>query len=141
ELVDADGLADDLAHVHARVQARVRILEDDLHLAAEGAHLRRAEREDVASVVHDAAVARLDQAEDEAAERALAAAALADEAERLAPADADGDAVDRAEDVLAAEEAAAHGEVLREPLGRDERAGGRRLRLGFLDVAHGLTSS
>ena len=35
ELVDADRLAHDLAHRHARVQARVRVLEDDLHPAAQ----------------------------------------------------------------------------------------------------------
>jgi hypothetical protein len=31
ELVDADRLADDLAHRHPRVEAGVRVLEDDLH--------------------------------------------------------------------------------------------------------------
>ena len=37
--VDAHRLADDVAHRHARIQRRVRILEDDLDLPAHVAHL------------------------------------------------------------------------------------------------------
>src|SRR3546814_5098147 len=39
DTVDEQRLADDIADRHARIQRRVRVLEDDLHLAAEGAHL------------------------------------------------------------------------------------------------------
>src|SRR5438309_68852 len=39
EPVDPEGLADDVTHRHARVQRRVRVLEDDLHLAPDLAHL------------------------------------------------------------------------------------------------------
>src|SRR5207244_12379624 len=88
ELVNANRLADDLAHRHARVQARVRILKDDLHLPAERTHVRLREREDVPTVVDDAAERRLDETQDETAERALAATALAAETQRLAAAPA-----------------------------------------------------
>ena len=43
QAVDAQRLGDDLAHRHARVQRRVRILEDDLQLAAHVAHAPAAE--------------------------------------------------------------------------------------------------
>jgi hypothetical protein len=41
DVVDPQGLGDDLAHRHARVQRRVRILEDDLDLTPHRAHRRR----------------------------------------------------------------------------------------------------
>jgi hypothetical protein len=34
ELVEADRLGDDVAHLHARVDRGIRVLEDHLHLAA-----------------------------------------------------------------------------------------------------------
>ncbi len=39
DAVDAQRLADDVAHAHARVQRGVRVLEDDLHVAAQALHL------------------------------------------------------------------------------------------------------
>src|SRR5579885_774252 len=39
ELVDVDPLADDRPHAHPRIQRRVGILEDELHLAAQQAQL------------------------------------------------------------------------------------------------------
>ena len=47
ELVDGQRLADDRADRHARVQRRVRILEDDLHVARQRAQLVAAQRGDV----------------------------------------------------------------------------------------------
>ena len=47
EVVDVQGLADDLTHGHARVEARERILEDDLHAPPVLAHGLRGERRDV----------------------------------------------------------------------------------------------
>ena len=60
--VDAQRLADDVAHGHARVERRVRILEDDLHLAAHVAHLPAVKRRDVAAVEDDLPARRLDRA-------------------------------------------------------------------------------
>src|SRR5450759_4409172 len=39
DVVDLERLADDVAHAHARVQRGVRVLEDDLHVAAQPLHL------------------------------------------------------------------------------------------------------
>ena len=43
DAVDPQRLGDDLAHGHARVQRRVRVLEDDLDLAAHRPHVAAAE--------------------------------------------------------------------------------------------------
>src|SRR5262249_22968295 len=66
---------------------------------------------------------RLDEAQNEPPERALPAPALADEPHRLAAADFDRHAVDRAEQLRRApEEPLLHREVLRELLGAEERS-------------------
>src|SRR5207344_430861 len=111
EIEHADGLADDFADGHARIEARVRVLEDDLHAAADGPHLRVRERKEIFPVEDDAAERGLDQAKNAATERALAAAALADEAERLSATHAERDVLDGAEIFRAApEEATLDGE-------------------------------
>src|SRR6185436_20672473 len=53
DVVDAERLGDDLAHGHARVQGRVRVLEDDLDLPADGAHRAPSQRRDVTAVEDD----------------------------------------------------------------------------------------
>ena len=121
--VDDPGFGDDVFDRHARIQARVRILEDDLHLAPERPHIARRERHEVTAVVHDASEGRLHEAEDETTERALATAALADESHRLAAPDSNRNAVDSTEEFLAArKEASTHGKILADPFGGDERA-------------------
>src|SRR5205085_677513 len=82
--VDHQGLADDRAHRHSWIERRVRVLEDDLHLLAERAQRSLIERGDVLALERDLTGGRLDQAEDRAARGGLAAARLADEAQRLA---------------------------------------------------------
>ena len=72
--MDSQPLADDFAHPHARVERGVGVLEDDLHAAAHVAHLGIAEGEDVPPLEFDAAAGRLDQTQDAAPERRLAAA-------------------------------------------------------------------
>src|SRR5437867_3365176 len=74
EVVHAQRLGHDLAHRHARVQRRVRILEDDLQLASYVAHLATTEPRDVLAVEDDLARRRLEQLDDRPAERRLAAA-------------------------------------------------------------------
>src|SRR5207237_1889930 len=88
-------LADDIASGHARVQGRERVLEDDLHLPAVGPQLGLAEPRHVIAVELDRAGGRLDQAQHGACHRRLAAAAFADQPQRLALADPEGDVVDR----------------------------------------------
>ncbi len=75
---------DDAADRHSRVERAVGVLEDDLHVAADGPQLRGPQVGDVVAVEHDAAGRRLEQPQDRAAGRGLAAAAFADEAERFA---------------------------------------------------------
>ena len=85
--VDVQRFADDLADGHARVKRRGRILEDDLHLAAVRQHVDRdllLGVVDGRAVEDDAAGRRFVQADGRAAERRLAAAGFADQAERLA---------------------------------------------------------
>ena len=95
ELVDDQRLADDAADAHARVQRGVRVLEDHLHLAAEEAQLVALDAAEVAAVEEHLAGGGPVELEDGAAGRRLAAAAFADQAQRLAAADEEGDAVDR----------------------------------------------
>ena len=87
-------LADEVADGHARVQRADRILEDDLHPAAHVFLSTPCELRIVLAVELRAAGGRLLEAEQRAAERRLAAAGLADEAEDLAPADLERDVVD-----------------------------------------------
>ena len=71
-VVRLHALADDLADAHARVQRGIRILENQLHVAAQAAHLVILESGKV-----DAVVAVCEFA-DSAAEVAASAAVLAD---------------------------------------------------------------
>ena len=84
EAVQAQRLGQDLAHGHARIERRVGVLEDDLHVAAERAQRLAIGGAHVASLETDLAGGRLDQAQHQAAGRRLAAAGLADERQRLA---------------------------------------------------------
>jgi len=76
----------------------------------------------------DLAGGRLDEAEHEAARRRLAAAALADQAERLALVDVEADVVDRAHaaDLALDEEPGGDREVLGQVLDAQQRGGGGR---------------
>ena len=93
--VEAQDLRQRLAHRKARVERRVRVLEDHLHVAAQILQLAAARAREVSPHEPDAAVLRLVQAQQRAAERGLATAALADQTERLVPPDGEADAVDR----------------------------------------------
>ena len=82
------------AHALARVQRRVGVLEDHLHVAPRRPQLRAAERGDVAAVELDPPRGQLGEPQQRAPQRRLAAARLADEAERLARLHLERDAVD-----------------------------------------------
>src|SRR5262249_11537345 len=84
EAMDLDSLGDDAADPHARVERSVRVLEDDLHLAPQAPELAPREIGEPPAVEHDLARARLDEAEQKASERRLAAARFPDDAERFA---------------------------------------------------------
>ena len=85
---------DDVADRHARAERAERVLEHDLHVAAERPHRLELQALDVLAEKHDRAVGR-DQPQQRKAERGLAGAGFADDAERLALAHREADAVDR----------------------------------------------
>ena len=124
QAVDADRLRDDATDRHPGVQRRVGVLEDDLRLPPERQEPPGWQRRDVLVFEEDAPAGRLDGAQDEATGGRLAAAALADEPQRLPRGDREADAVDRADDALssgqdAGQETVAEGKVLREVLDRE----------------------
>ena len=84
KLVGEEPLFDLVADREARVQRSERILEDDLHALAQRATLSGGELLDLTPVEGDGAGGGWLQAEGHAAERGLAGARLADEAERFA---------------------------------------------------------
>src|SRR5205823_13123660 len=86
-LVNAQRLLDRLLDRAAAVQRGERILEDDLHLPAQPPKLAGRQRRDVDAVEEDAPGRRPIEPQQEACERGLAGAGLADEAEGLAAAD------------------------------------------------------
>ena len=121
-LVHLERLGDDEADALARVQRRVRVLEDHHHLAPVRTHLGAGQARDVAAVEDDPAGRRIEEAHDAARHRRLAAAGLADDAERLALADREGDAVDGLHrgDLLLEDDSARDGEVLLQVLDDEE---------------------
>ena len=97
-----------------RVQRRVRVLEDHLDVAAQRAHLAHGQVGDVMSVEHDPPAGRLQQPGEQPPGRGLAAAGLADQAQRLPGGHREVHLVhglDRA-DLLAEDDAPGHREVL-----------------------------
>ena len=93
--VQPERLADDRSGRHPRVERRVRILEDHVHLAAQRPHLAAREVGDVGAEDADRPGGRLHEPRDAVADRGLAAAGLADQADQLARADRQRHAVDR----------------------------------------------
>ena len=122
ELVDHQRLADDRPDRHPWIQRCVRVLEDDLHLLAEGAQRALVERGDVLALEGDFARGRLDQSQDRAAGGGFAAAGLAHEPQRLAGHDVERHVVHRVHARhLAREQAATDREVLLEVANLEER--------------------
>ena len=99
--VGAPRLGDDVAGRHPGVQRRVGVLEDHLHAAAELQQFLAAQANgSMPSKLHGALVRTL-QHQQCAGQRGLAAAGLADQAEGLAALEVEGDAVERAQPLLA----------------------------------------
>ena len=93
--VDLEGFADDVADRHPRVQRRVRVLEDDLDVAAQPPHRGALLGVHVHPVEDELAGRRLLQPHQHPTQGRLAAAGLPDDAERLALVELEGDAVER----------------------------------------------
>ena len=121
EPVDDERLLDDLPRAHPRVERRVRILKDDLHVAPRRRAGAPARTQHVVAAEPHVARRRLDQPQQAAAGRRLAAARLADQPERLALVDAEAHVVDRGDARARPEAAAAAGEMLDEMRDLDER--------------------
>src|ERR671936_500510 len=118
-----DGLADDVADGHARVQARVRILEDHLHPAAHPAQRLALQRRQFSATEPHRSGGRLIELQERATGRGLATSGLTDEAERLALLDEEGDTVDGADgaDLALEDDPLREREVHHEVLNLDER--------------------
>ncbi len=112
-LVRADGLGQRVVHRHARVERRVRVLENHLEIPARVAQGGAFQSGEVAPAEHDLPGGRRDQLEDRAPERGFAAAGFADQAEHLAFAQGQVDAVHRLDraDLLLEQEAFLDGKV------------------------------
>src|SRR3954470_4890868 len=121
--VDSEALAYEVAYAHARIERAHGVLEDDLHVAALRLQPRALEAREVLALDRDRAGGRLDETQQRAAERRLAAARLAHEAESLAAANLEVDAVDGVHlPDGAAKQSRAEGEVLDHTLRLEENA-------------------
>ena len=91
----ADRFGDDIHRAHAGVERRIRILEYGLHFATIRSHGSALELIDALPSPVNRSRGRVDQPQHGFAKRGLAAAALSDQAERLALGDREADLVDR----------------------------------------------
>ena len=94
-------LGERVADPPARIQARVRVLEDDLQAPPIGPHRPRRQGHEIDAFEPDRAGARLDQLQHRTADRALARSRFADQPEHLARRDVEADVVDRADRTVA----------------------------------------
>jgi len=129
---------DDLFDRLPLVQRRVRILEDDLHLAAEPPQLAARDPEEVGRLEVDAARGGFVETEQEPGECRLPRARLADEADGLAAGEHERDVVDRLDD--AARPRSAEAEVAAQVVDHDERllADGLDARRRHVGRAHAV---
>ena len=96
--MDDQRLLDDVFGAHAGIEGGVRILENDLHVAAGESHAARGVLEHVLAPKQDLAAVWFDEAKDAAAGRALAASGLANQAEHISFFDTEADVVHCAHD-------------------------------------------
>src|SRR5260370_11569202 len=96
EPVDVQRLANDVADRLPRIERRVWVLEDHRHVATVHSHLRTVLMGDVFTLEEDRSRGRVEQADDRAPQRRLAAARLPAQAKRFALLDLEADAVYRA---------------------------------------------
>ena len=96
DAVGSQALGDRIGDGGPRVERRVRVLEHDLDVLAQRTQLGRAGAEQVLPGEAERALVGIEQSEQDARQRGLAAARLADEAEHLALVDLEIDVVDGA---------------------------------------------
>ena len=88
-------LGNDITSPHARIERRIRVLENDLHLPPIRAEGVRRKPGDVGTVEQDFTSGRLDQAQERFGRRRFAAAGFADESQRFTRVEREGNAIDR----------------------------------------------
>jgi hypothetical protein len=140
-LVGVEGLSDALRDHHRRVERGVRVLEDHLHRAADGAQLGAAQPRDVLPVDADAAAGGLDEPQHRPPGGGLARARLAHQPERLPLADAQVDSAYGTQRHRPGEQASAQPELDVQVLDlRDRHVPARAVRVG-LRGGHGAAHS
>ena len=123
--VDLERRPDDLTDRLARVQRRVRILEDHLHLAPQRPQLALRDRRDVAAVEADRAACWIEEPQDQPCCRRLPAAGFAHDAQGLAATDVERDVLDCVHLCLpAGEDTLLHREAFGQMLDLDEVVAG-----------------
>ena len=93
--MDRKRLADDLRDGLPRIERRIGVLEDHLHLASQRTEPTVGQVRDVLALEPDRSGCRIEETQHQAGCRRLAAAGLADDPERLASADRQRDVFDR----------------------------------------------
>ena len=93
DLVDDQGLGDELADVHAAVEAGIRVLKDHLHFGANLLQLISGEGDKITPLIENLPGGGLVEAKDGAAEGGLSAARLPHHADGFASGDGEGDIV------------------------------------------------
>ena len=94
--VNDERFGDDVLHAKARVERGERVLKDDLQVAPKAAHFAPVGCKQVATFEQNRAGSRLNQAQNQASERALAGAGFADQAQCLSAMNFERNVVDGA---------------------------------------------
>jgi hypothetical protein len=121
DLLNPERGTDDRADRVPRVQRRVRVLEDHLHVPPQRAQLALRQVGDVRALEDDRTTGRFEEPDEHAARGRLAAAGLADQPQRLSLVDIEVETVDRLHGTdLAAQQPFRDGEVLLQPPHRQQ---------------------
>src|ERR1700730_5836028 len=94
QLVNDQGFANDRADVHARIERCIRVLKDNLDVAAQRSKLTSIQPSDILAFKMDLARSRFDQAKHATAGGRFTAAGFADQPEGIAAVDSEIDTVD-----------------------------------------------
>src|SRR6185369_3850030 len=95
QALSIEALANDVADLHARIERPARILKDELQLAPKASQFRAVQFGNLRAIERQLSSARLHQAHKNSSERGLSASGFPDQAECLAAADIQIDAVNR----------------------------------------------
>ena len=88
------GFGDDLQHLHTRIESRIGVLKDGLHLATQGMQFGAGGASDIDALNAHAALRRFDESQNHARDRGFTGAGFADQSQCLARFDVQGDVLD-----------------------------------------------